>query len=485
MTRTAPGANEGPISGCATGWCPWRLIGVVLGLSVLFLGGCADTHTDPPIDETERFPGGATTNTLLLGSNAFIRPVSNLEEDNEAAFYTGNSFFNQAWVEAPASTTVRDGLGPFFNARACSSCHPRDGRAEPPTEPGQDFLGLLLRLSIPGEDETGGPKAHPVYGDQFHQNSILDVPAEGTPILEYETISGTFDDGEPYELTKPVYRIEDLNYGPLGQEIMLSPRIGPQVIGMGLLDAIPEQRLRELADPNDDDGDGISGRINMVWDIAEQTYRPGRFGWKGEATTVRQQVAAAFAGDIGISTPLIPKDICGADQPECSDALSGGEPEIDARLFEFVVLYTSLVAVPVRRKWQDPDVLAGKALFNQIGCGDCHVGKHQTGAHEYAEVSNQTIWPYTDLLLHDMGEGLSDNRPVYDANGREWKTPPLWGLGLIEKVNRHTRFLHDGRARNLTEAILWHGGEADPSQRAFKALSSVQRQQLITFVESL
>jgi len=457
----------------------------IFSLIFCFLLGCASDTPEPLVDESQRYPGGDTTNPILLGVNAFIQPVDNLKQEHEEAFYSGNSFFTQAWVMSPASTTDRDGLGPFFNARACSSCHPKDGRGAPPEDEDGDFVALLLRLSVPGEGPHGAPKPHPVYGDQFQPSAIVDLIGEGIPSVQYEEIAGEYDDGTPYSLLKPTYGFKELNYGPIGDDTMISPRIAPQVIGMGLLDAIPTERLQALEDPNDTDGDQISGRLNMVWDDTEQALAPGRFGWKGDASTVRQQVAGAFAGDIGITSPVIPTTHCGENQDECASIEDGGSPEISERFFDFVVVYTSLVAVPYRRNWGDADVESGQAVFHQLGCDGCHTPRHVTGDHALEELSNQVIWPYTDLLLHDMGEGLADGRPVFLANGREWKTPPLWSLGLIPKVNKHSRYLHDGRARNLAEAILWHGGEAEASQKAFKSLSAEKRQQLLRFLESI
>ena len=395
------------------------------------------------------------------------------------------SFFNQAWVEAPASTQHRDGLGPLFNARSCASCHFKDGRGEPPEE-GEKFLGLLLRASISGISETGAPIPSRKYGDQIQPFALPDIPAEANPIIEYEEIKGAYADGEEYTLLKPTYFLEDLEYGEPEDDIMLSPRDAPAVIGMGLLEAIPESRLEALSDPDDDDGDGISGKINWDWDKANQKHSVGRFGWKSEETSVASQVAGAFLGDIGITTPLHMENSCAEEQELCQEEANEEEPEINQNLYDKVVLYTSLLAVPMRRSWDSEPVLDGKKLFLEIGCDSCHTPSHTTEIHDvFPELSEQKIFPYTDLLLHDMGEGLSDNRHSFDAEGSEWRTPPLWSVGLVESVNGHTRFLHDGRARNLTEAILWHGGEASASQKEFTALSKEERILIITFLESL
>ncbi len=454
-------------------------------LSACSATGCGDEAADSQIELGEWLPGGDTTNTLLLGTNAFIRHASNISEDNERMFFTGNSFFNQPWVEAPSSTQTRDGVGPLFNARSCSACHFRDGRGAPPTEADESFLGLLIRLSIPGEGANGAPLGDPNYGGQFQPFALDHVPAEGTPRVVYEETEGQYADGETFSLRHPTYSFDGLGYGPLHDDIMISARVAPQVIGLGLLEAIPEERLAELADPEDADDDGISGRMNRVWDVTREVMAVGRFGWKAEQPTVRQQSAGAFLGDMGLTTPLFMSQECSASQEDCIATPDGGAPEVEPHLFERVVVYTSLLAVPVRRDWEEPEVLLGKRLFAQANCTGCHTPSHMTGDHWLDETSNQLIWPYTDLLLHDMGPELADGRPVYEANVSEWRTPPLWGIGLFDAVNSHEFLLHDGRARGVAEAILWHGGEAEESREAFVNMSREERNALIRFVRTL
>jgi len=447
---------------------------------ILFLWSCSYQ-----IEEGEWLPGGDTTNTFLLGSNAFIMPAENMLVEHEPSFYTGNSFFNQAWVETPASTENRDGLGPLFNARSCAACHFKDGRGAPPEED-ESFLGLLLRISLPGETEHGAPVSSSLYGNQIQPFAVLDVPAEATPVVTYKEIYGEYGDGESYSLLTPTYQLTNAQYGEPDSALMISPRVAPSVIGMGLLEAIPPERLNDLADPDDLDGDGISGKVNLVWDETNGVFTIGRFGWKAEQPSVEQQVASAFLGDIGITNPIFTENNCAPAQQECLEEPVGGDPEIRQELFDKVILYTALLAVPVRRNWEEPTVRRGKKLFTEIGCISCHVSSHTTGIHpQWPEVSEQLIWPYTDLLLHDMGEGLADNRPVFEANGSEWRTPPLWSIGLVESVNNHTRFLHDGRARNLAEAILWHGGEAEAAKESFRLLEAEDRQAILLFLESL
>jgi CxxC motif-containing protein (DUF1111 family) len=242
----------------------------------------------------------------------------------------------------------------------------------------------------------------------------------------------------------------------------------------------------EVAGPDDTDGDGISGRVNHVWDVEHREVRVGRFGWKANQPSLRQQNAGAFRGDIGITSDLFPEEDCPPAQAECRAAPSGGAPELDAWKLEQVTFYTRMLAVPARRDVDHPEVLRGRRLFRELRCASCHVPRHETGTMPDApELSGQTVFPYTDLLLHDMGPELADDRPDFEATGREWRTPPLWGLGLVRTVNRHTRFLHDGRARSLEEAILWHGGEAEHSRERFRDLSAPERAALLRFLESL
>jgi CxxC motif-containing protein (DUF1111 family) len=438
------------------------------------------------VEVGEDLPGGETTNTLLFGSNAFLPPASNISLENLRMFSTGNAFFNQAWTEAPSSTESRDGLGPLFNARSCSACHFKDGRGRPPLDGEQVFESMLLRIGTGGLGPTGAPLPDPVYGDQLQPFGASDVPAEGAPRLSYASIGGSYADGEPYELLQPTYVIESPSLGPLSAELVMSPRVAPAMVGLGLLEAIPESRLAELADPDDADGDGISGRINHVWSVDAQAAAVGRFGWKAEQPSVRQQAAGAFIGDLGITSSLFPEQECTDSQLECQSALGGGDPEITDRLLERVVRYSELLSVPKRFDHDAENVLRGKSQFNRIGCASCHTASHRTSAGAaLEELRDQLIFPYTDLLLHDLGEDLSDGRASFEAEGNEWRTPPLWGLGHYPVVNGHDRLLHDGRARGVAEAILWHGGEGDAARQEFLALPLADRLELIAFVESL
>jgi CxxC motif-containing protein (DUF1111 family) len=438
------------------------------------------------MDVGEDLPGGETTNTLLFGSNAFVPAAQNISLDNMRMFSTGNAFFNQQWTVAPSSNTSRDGLGPLFNARSCSTCHFKDGRGRPPIDGETEFKSMLLRIGVAGTEPGAAPAPDPIYGDQLQPYGIDSVGGEGEPRVLSTRIAGQYADGEAYELLAPSYSIEVPSHGAFATDLLISPRVAPAMIGMGLLEAIPESRLLELTDADDSDGDGISGRVNHVYDVATGLTATGRFGWKAEQPSVRQQAAGAFAGDLGITSSLFPEQDCTSGEPECQLAAGGGDPEITDELLERVVRYSQLLAVPSRLHAADPDVLRGKAVFSELGCQGCHTPGHRTSEDAaLAEVRAQQIWPYTDLLLHDLGDELSDRRPSFEAEGNEWRTPPLWGIGHYVDVNGHELLLHDGRARGVAEAILWHGGEAAAAQQAFVALPRADRLDLIAFVESL
>lgn len=456
-----------------------------LALSFAVCLACSDGDGSV-LEEGEELPGGATTNSLLFGSNVFLPAASNISRDNMRMFQTGNAFFNQSWTVAPASTESRDGLGPLFNARSCSGCHFKDGRGRPPLDGELDFESMLLRIGTGELGPDGAPVPDPAYGDQLQPFGASGVPGEGTQRVSYVSLSGQFADGLAYELLSPSYTIEAPSHGPMADGLRISPRVAPAMIGMGLLEAIPESRLLELADPDDEDGDGVSGRINRVASVGAPEPGVGRFGWKAEQPSVRQQVAGAFIGDLGISSSVFPFQECTPAEVECLNAVSGGDPEITDLLFERVVRYSELLAVPRRLSFEDEAVLRGKQRFAEIGCTSCHTPTHRTSdSAALEELRGQAIWPYTDLLLHDMGEELSDQRPSYDAAGNEWRTPPLWGLGHYRVVNGHDRLLHDGRARGVAEAILWHGGEGEAARQAFVALPLADRLDLVSFVESL
>lgn len=442
----------------------------------------------------ENRPAGAATRFGYPNAQAFSGASANMPFERELDFKVGNGLFKKLWVSSPASTKASDGLGPLYNARSCQRCHLKDGRGHPPEGPGDNAISMFLRLSLPGGDVGPIPGTHltrpdPTYGTQLQDFSTAGVPAEYRLGVEWTEELVILSGGETASLRRPVWRAEALGYGPLPPDAMLSPRVAPQMIGLGLLEAIPTADILAQADPEDADGDGISGRASIVWSVEYDRPMLGRFGLKAGTPTVRAQSAGAFAGDMGLSNPLHPNEWgeCTPAQTTCRAAPHGGAPlEVEEEALALVTFYSRNLAVPARRDTGDPMVLKGKRLFYEIGCASCHKPKFVT--HRLAdrpEQSFQLIWPYTDLLLHDMGQGLADGRPEGRASGREWRTPPLWGIGLTEAVSGHTQFLHDGRARSLLEAILWHGGEAEVAQTRVIDMLPDDRAALIRFLESL
>lgn len=450
----------------------------------------------------EELPGGSATNRRRLDREAFSQPSANLSFAERSDFFVGNGFFRRLWVVAPSSTDAADGLGPLYNARSCQRCHLKDGRGHPPAGPGDSAVSMFLRLSIPPQDEEqeallASGRANvipePVYGTQLQDLAIPGQTAEGRMEIGYEEIEVAMAGGERAFLRKPGYAVADPAWGPLHPRTMLSPRVASPMIGLGLLEAVDEADILAAEDPDDRDGDGISGRANRVWSEERQRVMPGRFGWKAGKATIADQAAAALGGDIGVSSPLAPhawgecteaQEACRAAPHGASERYGGFEAGRD--VMDLLVFYSRHLAVPARRGVGRPEVLRGKALFYEIGCTGCHTPKHAT-RRDWPEkaLAGQLIWPYTDLLLHDMGEGLADGRPEGRADGREWRTPPLWGIGLTGTVSGHTFYLHDGRARSLTEAVLWHGGEARAAREAFRDLAPAERADLLTFLDSL
>ena len=457
----------------------------LLFCSIIAVVGCsggASSEGDvlPPADPKS---GGAAT-TLDDTSQAYGNSIRKLDDEQAGQFSLGHSVFSRAWVTAPATTDNLDGLGPLFNARACASCHSKDGRSAPFNNSGA-LLGMLFRLSVPGASEHGGPNPDPVYGDQLRPFGILGVPGDGTPRVSYEEQPGNYGDGSAFSLQKPSYSIEDWNYGEPSDELMISARTGPSVIGLGLLEAVPEEEILDNVHPAD--ADGVVGMANYVWDADKQETVLGRFGWKANQPSTKQQTAGAFVGDIGITSSLFRKGTCTATMTACNDALSGADPdfELSDQSWHAVSFYMRSLAVPARRDVDDQVALQGERLFTTFGCASCHRTTLHTGAADADALANQTIHPYTDLLLHDMGPELADGRPDYLASGSHWRTPPLWGLGLLQKVNQHSFLLHDARARGFAEAILWHGGEGARARENFRLASADERNALLKFLESL
>lgn len=453
----------------------------VVSLAAGALVACATRIESAPAP-ADALSGGTTT-VFDTTKDAYSNQAANLSGEHADVFAFGHAIFNRNWVTAPATTDDMDGLGPRFNQRSCSGCHSRDGRAPPFDRQGQ-LLGMLFRLSIPGTDEHGGPLGDPMYGGQVRPNAILGVPSDGTPRVTYEEQPGTYADGTPFSLQRPHYAVEAWGDGPPAAGLMIGPRVAPATIGLGLLEAIPDAAL--LANVRSGDPDGVVGRPNHVWDPIRRASVIGRFGWKANVPTVFQQTAGAFSGDMGITSSLFPDELCTLQMTACQNAPRGGTPEIDDAKLAAVVLYMQTLAVPARRAVEDGTALRGEALFKSFGCASCHVETFVTGKLDgVPEVEAQTLHPYTDLLLHDLGAGLADDRPDYEASGSEWRTPPLWGIGLLQAVNGHQLLLHDGRARGFAEAILWHDGEARAARERFRSANARDRAAILAFLGSL
>ncbi|MDP5253518.1 MULTISPECIES: di-heme oxidoredictase family protein [unclassified Vibrio] len=440
----------------------------------------------------KRLSGGQGTVTPV-GDHAFSLPAANLPLSQRLDFSVGNSFFRNPWVQAPSTTDARDGLGPLFNTNGCENCHIRDGRGHPPQSAKDNAVSMLIRLSVPATSpaqqkliQRQGVIGEPTYGTQLQDFALPGQKPEAKVAVEYHYQEVQFADGYTVTLRKPKIVLSELAYGKMSQQVQMSARIAPPMIGLGLLESIDDATLLAAQDPNDYDQDGISGRVNWVWDRQAERLAIGRFGWKAGQPTLMQQNASAFSEDLGLTSHMFPKPSCQPSQTLCQQLPDGGSPEVSKRVLNFVEFYTRHLAVPARRQLDDALALQGEKTFTELGCGRCHQPVFKTGNRpETPALSQQVIHPYSDLLLHDMGEGLADNRPEFTANGREWRTPPLWGIGYTKKISGHTHYLHDGRARNLLEAILWHGGEAEPIKQQVLQLNEQQREALVAFLQSL
>jgi CxxC motif-containing protein (DUF1111 family) len=461
--------------------------------------------TRPTTDFTRPEPfelmqGGAGTSRKDVNRDAFSQSSANITFEEEATFKLGNALFRKNWVSSPSSTQASDGLGPLFNERACQNCHLKDGRGRPPEGAGSTSMFLRLARGAASAEEEAELADHkvlnfpdPVYGTQLQDLAVPGLKGEGRMRVDYTQEKVTLGDGTVVSLRKPSYSVDNLGYGPLDPRTTLSPRLTPPMIGLGLIEQIAPVDILAHADPDDRDSDGISGRPNIVRDELSGAVTLGRFGWKAQTASIRQQAADAFAGDIGISTPEMPKHWgdCTQAQKDCLAMPNGvqerlGTAEAPPPVMDLVTFYSQNLAVPARRDIGNLDVLAGKKQFYEMGCIACHTPKFVTmrGTPDKAQAF-QLIWPYSDFLLHDMGEGLADGQRVGEASGSEWRTPPLWGIGLTVTVNGNAFYLHDGRARTLAEAILWHGGEGQKARDRFAGAAAADRDALIKFLESL
>jgi len=429
--------------------------------------------------DAEWLNGGSQT-VFDQGSGAYSHAFNSLPEHLERIHEIGDVQFGATFVSSPAP--LNPGLGPVYNNVSCLSCHVSDGRGKVPGV-GETAANMLFRVSLPGEGEHGNPVPVPGYGDQIQPRSLLNVRREADVLITYTEKTYSFADGSTYKLREPLYTITD-PYIPLPAGVLLSPRVAAPVYGLGLLAGVSDADILAREDPADADGNGISGRANRVWDVKDMKKVLGRFGWKANQPSLLQQIAAAYNGDMGITTSLFPKE--SSDGQTQFTSQPGYNYELSDSLLHNVEFYVRTLAVPARRNVNTETVIKGKALFLSAGCSKCHIPDMRTSVNvAFPQLSNQLIHPYTDLLLHDMGEGLADHRPDFLASGSEWRTAPLWGIGLTQKVNGHTNFLHDGRARNFLEAIMWHGGEAKSAGDKVRNFSKSDRDNLIAFLESL
>ncbi len=446
---------------------------IIIAIAV-FIATMSACELDPQLqtqwfNEEEYFAGGQTT-IFDATSAAFSSPAANLSEEHLEKHFSGDLTFEQTYVTAPAS--MLGGLGPVFNNTSCVSCHTLDGRGAEPS---------VFRVSLPGAAANGGPLAVPLFGTQMQDKAVVGISPEGKVTIAYIEETFYFGDGTPYYLRKPVYTITD-TYSGIPANAMMSVRVAPPVFGLGLLEAISENDIVAYSDVNDLNDDGISGKPNYVWDVKNNMAKLGRFGWKANQPHLDQQTAGAFSEDMGITSPLFPSESCyGQSQ---YDGLND-DTEIDDYKLDVTSFYTKTLAVPAPRNLDDATVMKGKQLFYEANCNSCHKPSWTTGVAEIPELSDQKIFPYTDMLLHDMGDGLADNRPDFLADGNEWKTRPLWGIGMTMIANGHTNYLHDGRARNIQEAILWHGGEAETAKEFYRNLSKEDRDALLKFLNAL
>ena len=457
-----------------------RVLLAILAAVILFQFACSKMQMPINNPDSEWLSGGGQT-AFDGGSGSFSHMFSGMATVQNRVHEVGDGQFSATFVTAPAP--LNPGLGPIYNNVSCISCHVSDGRGKIPGT-GESAANMLFRISIPGTGEHGNPVPVPNFGDQLQPRSILGVSPEGDVTITYTDHTYTFPDNTTYSLRTPDYKFINL-YTPMPANVLLSPRVAAPVFGLGLLEAVSDADILKLADPNDANNDGIKGQANYVWDVLKQKKVLGRFGWKANQPSILQQVAAAYNGDMGITNLLFPKE-SSEGQTQFSSNPGSSSYELADSLLYSVEFYVKTLAVPVRRNATNPTVVQGKNLFTKTGCVKCHVSDLRTQVNvSFPQISNQLIHPYTDLLLHDMGEGLADNRPDFDASGRQWRTAPLWGIGLTQKVNNHTNFLHDGRARNLLEAIMWHGGEAEAAKNNFAQLSKKNRDALVAFLESL
>jgi CxxC motif-containing protein (DUF1111 family) len=405
--------------------------------------------------------GDATVDDRTIA--AFTYATASVEHSQGQEFAMGRSTFNFRW---PVPV-----LGPLFSNDSCRACHDRNGRGLSQIGNGEIRSQALIRVSLAEgtPDVPGGDVPVPDLGLQLQDHATFGLP-EVVVTQSWVEHTEAYGDGEAFSLRAPVIGIRRPDGSFLGPDVATSYRQAPGVFGLGLLEAIPDDTLLALADPDDADGDGVSGRVNMVWNAELGATVIGRFGHKATTPTLREQTAGAFEADLGLSNQLFL-------EPD-------GMQDLTDEALAATTFFVSVLAVPAAAP-RDAAARRGRRLFDDFGCAACHMPTLVTGDHAVPELAHQTIHPYTDLLLHDVGDLLSDGRRDFTASGVEWRTTPLWGLGLVRLVAPEATFLHDGRARTIAEAILWHGGEARLAREAFRLADKAQRDALIGFLQTL
>ncbi|MFO1318403.1 MAG: di-heme oxidoredictase family protein [Burkholderiales bacterium] len=390
---------------------------------------------------------------------------------------SGADVFAQRWVVAPSAFGMW-GRGPTSNAEACTDCHAGQGRGTIPPDDRESLRSTIVRLSVRAPDGTPAP--HPAYGSQLQTQGVLGkVPAEGQAQVRWRHTHFRFPDGHTVRLRAPELAFSELAFGQIDTDVMTSLRVAPAVAGAAWLEAIPtaalidHERAARLR--------GGQGRLHRVVDPTTGRSTPGRFGWKAGQVTLIDQVATAFLEDLGVTSPRHPRDNCPTPQSACLDHAAAPAPEIDAQRLDALVrqLRSAAPPRPSTRKYR-----TGAKRFDETGCGVCHVASWPIAGLPDAPAIAR-IEPYTDLMLHDLGAALADGRPDGNAGPSEWRTAPLWGMRRSLAADGRTVFLHDGRARSVEEAILWHGGEAAPARERFVRLRRADRLALLRFVEGL
>lgn len=453
-----------------------------LALAAFLAVGCSEKTSDEKVEKTsQKIDAIYTSKSCKMA----FKEAQSLNSEDEDKHILGRSFFAIPWVEAPSATTARDGLGPLFSANTCIHCHPNNGAGVPTDKNGKITRSLVMRLSIDPKKNSNsdamkkyGFVPEPTYGGQLSLNGTSDTPYEGSVHVSYKEVTGKYDDGEKYTLRHPTYTIDNLQYGALHKDTNIAPHIALALVGLGAIEMIDEKDILAKEDINDSDGDGISGKANWVFNPETNATELGRFTWKAASVTVKHQTANAAYNDMSLSNPLYPGDNCTNAQEECLKAYKSAHAfDLPMKRLDAIAYYLKTLKIPAQRK--TANFTKGKEIFHRLGCISCHTPSYKLSDADI------TIYPYSDFLLHDMGDALSDGHTIFRAEPNEFRTPPLWGIGLYKKVSGEMALLHDGRARSIEEAILWHGGEALQSQLAFKALGKKERDMLVEFLKGI